>query len=225
MRIFNNLLYKGVALLLAVALWSIAQGFRDIERSIDIPVSLEGTPEEVVVVAQSSSEINLLVSGSRAAVRRAARQLVRYPISLDGIRPGEARFAVVLDRLDVPRGARISARSPSSVALTIEPRIEKEVRVRLDLVGVPPPGYRLLDVSVEPSRVVLAGARSVLRRLRDVLTDRIDVSEQRETIDREVRLALDSSLIWRAEDGPIRVRVEIAKPEEPVAAEDGTEAS
>ena len=119
MWIFNNILYKGVALLLAVALWSIAQGFRDIERSIDIPVSLEGTPEDVVVVAQSSSEINLLVSGSRAAVRRAERQLVRYPISLDGIRPGEARFAVVLDRLDVPRGARISARSPSSVALSL----------------------------------------------------------------------------------------------------------
>ncbi len=215
MRIFNNALYKIVAVLLAILLWMGAQGFRSTEQGLDIPIALENAPEDVVVIGQSAREVNLRLSGSRAALRRAAKQLVRYPIDLSGVRPGEARFAVEVERLQIPRGATVSARSPSTVTLTLDPRVAKSVPVRVDLSGAPPEGYRVLGVSVEPEKVNLEGARVAMHRIRDVMTDRIDVGRLEASEVLETRLFLESSDVWRVEPlGPIRVEVRIEGPPE-----------
>ena len=217
MRIFHNWGFKLAALLIAGALWATAQGFRSVEQSIDLPIVLEDVPEEVVVVDQSAREVNVRIAGSRAALRRAEKQMVRYEISLEGIGVGEARFSVDVERLAIPRGATISARSPSTVVLRTEPRVEKRVPVRVDLVGEPPEGFRVEAVRVNPSQVLLQGARAEMRRIREVLTDRVDVSELRETEEFEVRLVLGESHVWRADDGPgVTVEVEIAAPKDGV---------
>jgi hypothetical protein len=219
-RIFHNGLYKLAALLVACVLWAATQGFRSVEESLDIPVALEDVPEAVVVVEQSPREINLRVVGSRAALRRAERQLARYPISLEGVKPGEARFAVETSHLPTPRGARIAARSPSTIVLRIEERIRKRVKIHVDVVGEPAPGHELVSVSLSPAEVELEGARSVLRRVREATTDRVDVTGLEEPEEREVRLLLGAPNIWRADDAePIRVRIEVrpSEPEEPGA--------
>jgi YbbR domain-containing protein len=217
--LYNNLLYKIVALLVAAILWASAQGIRSFEHSLDIPISLEDVPEQVVIVGQSAAEVNLHVVGSRAAVHRVERQVTRYPISVRGVKPGEARFPIELDRLEelVPRGATITARSPSSVKVRVDPRGQKKVVVRADLVGELPAGFRLVSVSVEPEEVMLEGSQTALRRIREVLTDRIELETLRGTTQKEVRLAIGSAHIWRADDeGPIRVDLllEDSTPEE-----------
>jgi YbbR domain-containing protein len=219
MRIFRNYSYKIAALLVASLLWASAQGIRSVEQSLDIPISLEEIPDEVVVVGSSASEVNVRIVGSRAAVRRAARQLTRYPLSLRGLKPGEARIAVEVERLTLPRGARVTARSPSTVAVRLEPREQKRVRVRPDVVGEAPEGFRLVSVEVEPKEVILEGARGELRRIQEVLTDRIELGTLPGPTEEEVRLSLGSPYIWRAEGGqPVRVRIKL---ESIPAPEDG----
>ena len=84
MVLFDNFLYKLAALLMAVVLWATAQGFQSEEQSIDLPIALVDVPEDLVVVDQSSEELNLRIAGSRAAVRQAEKQLLRYTVSLSG---------------------------------------------------------------------------------------------------------------------------------------------
>ncbi len=212
MWIFHNALYKVVALLLAVLLWMGAQGFRSVEQSLDIPIALEDEPADVVVVEQSAHEVNLRLSGSRAALRRAAKQLVRYPIDIAGVGPGEASFAIEIERLQIPRGATVAARSPSTVTLMLDKRVSKRVPIRVDLSGTPPEGYRVVAVSVSPAYVNLEGANAAMRRIRDVLTDRIDVGSIRETTTLETRLFLETD-VWRGEPlDPIRVEIRVKGP-------------
>lgn len=216
MQPFRNLPYKVAALLVAGVLWASAQGIRSVEQSLDLPIFLEEVPEDVVVVGQSTTEVNLRIMGSRAAVRRAGRLVTRYPISLAGVRPGEARFAVETNRLSLPRGARVTARSPSTVTVRLEPRARKRVRVRPNLVGEVPEGYRLVGVDVEPEEVVLEGSKRALRNLREVTTDQIELGSLSGSVEREVHLALRSPDVWRADDGgPIRVRVRVERLELP----------
>ena len=65
MRIFDNLLYKLVALLVAVLLWVSAQGVNDIEQSLDLRVAYVDLPEGLVVVDQSATDVNVRVRASR----------------------------------------------------------------------------------------------------------------------------------------------------------------
>jgi YbbR domain-containing protein len=222
MWLFRNPLYKLIALLVAVVLWASVQGIRSVEQSLDVPISLEDTPPDVVVVDLSATDINVRIVGSRAAVRRAERQLTRYPLSLRGLKPGEARLAVEADLLSPPRGARVTARSPSLVTVRLDHRVKKRVHVRADLVGEPPGGFRLVGVDVVPQEVVLEGARTALRNLREVLTERIELGTLRGPTEEEVRLALGSAHIWRADgEGLIRVQIRV----EPLASPDGDSSS
>ena len=216
MWIFDNLLYNVVALLIACVLWAAAQGVTDTEQSFDIPVQVENVPANLVVVEESAHEINLRVVGSRAALRQVAKNLQHYPVSLEGAKAGEARLPVVREQITMPRGARIAARSPSTLMYTLETVTAKTVPVRADLVGELPAGLRIAKVSVEPKEIALAGARSALRNVREVLTDRVDLAALRETTTLESPIALGYPHVWRKDpDGaPIRIRVEI----EPAAA-------
>jgi len=220
--VFQNLIYKVVALLVAAVLWAAVQGSASIEESIDLPIELQGVPESLVVVDQSALEVNLRIKGSRAALRGARRDLKSYPISLEGIEANmEARFPVTREGLLLPRGAEVVARSPSTVLIHTEQVVRKKVPVRADVVGTPPEGYRLVKVNVEPRQVVLAGARSSIRRLREVLTERVDVSDIKETTTREAPLAFGGSLVWRAaeDDTPVKVLIELEGPPETPADE------
>ena len=222
MRIFDNLLYKVLAVMVAGVLWATAQGFRDDEMGLDLPIALEDVSDELVVVDQSAYEINVRIAGSRAALRQAERNLVRYAISLAGVKPGEARYSITTERIarSLPRGARISARSPSSVVVHVEPVVEKRVRVRADVAGELPEGLKLVEVRVDPTEVQLAGAKTEMRRLDHVVTERVDISELRETTTLETSLILGYSHVWRMEEDaqPVEVQIEIES-EEPAESE------
>ena len=221
MRIFDNLLYKVVSILIACVLWAAAQGVTDVEQSLDVPVAVEKVPDNLVVVEESAHEINLRLFGSRAALRQAAKLLQHYTVSLEGSKPGEARLSVNKEQISLPRGARIAARSPSTLVYTLETVVTKSVPVRADLAGELPRGYKLVRVSVEPKEIAIVGAKSSVRNIREVVTDRIELARLRETSALESSVALGYPHVWRKDPdaGPIRVNVEIEPP--PANARDG----
>ena len=180
MRLFDNLLYKVVSLLIACVLWAAAQGVTDVEQSLDVPVAVERVPDNLVVVEESAHEINLRLVGSRAALRQCAKQLQHYTVSLEGAKPGEARLSVNKEQISLPRGARIAARSPSTLVYTLETVVTKSVPVRADLAGDLPRGYKLVRVSVDPKEIAIVGAKSSVRNIREVVTDRIELAAARD---------------------------------------------
>ena len=221
MRIFDNLLYKVVSLLIACVLWAAAQGVTDVEQSLDVPIAVEKVPENLVVVDESAHEINLRLVGSRAALRQCAKQLQHYTVSLEGAKPGEARLSVNKEQISLPRGARIAARSPSTLTYVLETVVSKKVPVRADLAGELPRGYKLLRVSLDPKEIAIAGARSSVRNVREVVTDRIELPRLRESTVLESSVALGYPHVWRKDPdgGPIRVSVDIEPP--PASPSDG----
>src|SRR5262245_47045582 len=211
MRIFDNLLDKVVSILIACVLWAAAQGVTDVEQSLDVPIAVEKVPENLVVVEESAHEINLRLVGSRAALRQAAKSLQHYTVSLEGAKPGEARMSVNREELAVPRGARVAARSPSTLTYQLETVVSKTVPVRADLAGELPQGFRLVRVSLEPKDIAITGAKSSVRNIREVVTDRIELTRLRETTTLESSVALGYPHVWRkdTDTGPIRVSVVI----------------
>ena len=213
--LFNNLGLKLSSLLGAGVLWAAAQGFQSVELSLDLPIAFSDTPETVVGVGQSVSEVNLRLKGSRAALRSVAEEFSIFPISLVGLEPGTREFVIDTESLPLPRGAEVVARSPSKVELRIEPVIRKRVVIRADIVGALPDGYRIQGIELTPDEVVLEGARGSLRRLREISTRTVDVSELTETTSQQVPLVLEAGQVWRvgARGEPVEVKILIQAPD------------
>jgi YbbR domain-containing protein len=212
----GTLRYAFLAVVISMALWSIAHGGSTVEREFDNPVVFTRLPEDLVIPDQSATKINVRVQGSRAAFRALVASELEYVENVGGAKPGRARYEVDTDRLDLPRGVQPVGLSPAQIDVQFELRSRKNVPVRADLQGTPPEGYQVGEVAVEPARVWLIGARSRVLRLSEVLTEPIDLSELRAPSERDVKLALGSDHVWLEGTEPVKVKIEI-QPTPPAA--------
>jgi YbbR domain-containing protein len=206
----SNLGLKFLAALIAVFLWWVAHGSTSIERGYDLPIVVQGVPEDMVITAQSADVVNVRVLGSRAALRNLNPERIEYDLDASGAKPGVADFEVDTSHLDLPRGARIVSRSPAQLAVTFEQRGSKSVPVRPELEGSPAPGFAVEKVEVIPPRVRIFGARSEVLRLAEAVTETIDVSGLTATEERDVRVSPGSGHLWVEDPGSVRVRIRVA---------------
>jgi len=218
----GNLRYGFMAVAIAMVLWGIAHGEKRTERNVDIPVALYGLPDDIVVTDQSTREINIRVQGSRAALRNVSPTTMEYPVIVEGAKPGPAIYDIEATHIDAPRGVKVVSRSPARIELEFEPKGRKNVRIRADIEGEPAEGFVLGEILVDPDRVWLAGARSDVLRLNEVVTETLDLTGHSKPLEKEVRLALGSGHVWMEEDQPVKVIVQVDAISE-VEAEEGEE--
>jgi YbbR domain-containing protein len=88
------------------------------------------------------------------------------------------------------------------------------VKIRADVEGEPAEGFLLAEVTVDPPRVWLVGARSSVLRLSEVVTETVDVSGLAESVERDARLSLGSAHVWMETPAPVKVRIRV-EPEVP----------
>ncbi len=199
-----------LALLIAVILWALANGASSIERAYDVPIELLEMSDDLVVTDQTPRNINVRIMGSQAALRNVDSGKLRYGIDVSGSKPGDADFEVDVSNIDLPRGARIVSRSPSRIFIHFEPRGRKAVSIRVDTTGELPEGYVLERVEVQPSHVWLTGARGHVLRVREVVTEPIDLSGLNAREEREVSVLLGAGTVRLEKEEPIKVVLHIA---------------
>ena len=205
-----------LALIVAVILWGIAHGVSSVERAYDVPIELSAMSDELVVTDQTPTDVNVRIMGSQAALRNVDSGSLRYPIDVSGSKPGDADFEVDVSQVELPRGARIVSRSPSRIFIHFEPRGRKAVGIRVDTSGELPEGYVLERIEVLPSHVWLTGARGQVLRLREVVTEPIDLSAvdaknaENAKEEREVSLLLGAGTVRMEKQESVRVVLHIA---------------
>jgi len=198
-----------LAIAIALVLWGMAHGASQTERSFDLPVVFQGIPDNLVITDQSADVVNVRLRGTRAALRNISPTDLEYPINVSGSKEGVMTHEVETNFIDFPRGVTVVSRSPAILEVVFERAGRRSVKVRPDIEGTLPESYKIVNVSVEPPRVWIGGARSDVLRLSEVVTETIDVSELEETTEREVRLSLGGGHVWMEDPRPVTVRIEI----------------
>lgn len=170
-RLFGNLGFKVLALLLAVLLWLFIASGREGYREIEAPVELEGVPDGITVNGPEPETVSFRVAGKgrglfglRAADFKVVINLVDkdagvYPIGLttaDVIYAGDE---------DVRVEEILSERT---VILELERRITKSIPVKADFSGSPRAGFYLGVPEVQPPKATLYGSVTVLDKVRAV---------------------------------------------------------
>lgn len=209
-----------LALAISVFIWAVAQGTSSIQQSFDVEVELVGVEDDLVVTDQSSDSINVRLRGSRAALRNLSVDQLKYRVDARGGKPGVAIYEVDVESIPHPTGTSFVGYSPSRLQVRFEKRGRKNVPVRAETEGSPAPGYHLVGVAVEPEKVWLEGARSQVMRMKEVATEKIDVTGLTADARKEARLVLGGGSVWPEDDRPVRILVRIeADPAPPTGAE------
>jgi len=211
----KNFRYAVLAVLISMVLWSIAHGGSSVERGYDVPLTFDDLPEDVVITSQSDANVNIRVTGSRAALRNLSPRDLEYELNVSGAKPGRTIHEVDVTRIDVPRGTQIVSRSPSQIEVNFERRGRKNVRVKPEVAGEPAEGFKLARVEVDPPKVWLTGARSRVVRMTEAVTETIDVTGLDAPAERDVKLSLGDR-VWLEDGKGVKVKIAIEPVEAPV---------
>lgn len=162
---------------------------RMISESKPVEVSTAGALAEGYRVGSTDlSPETITVTGPETIVNQVRR--VSGTVEVSGKTLGIAEQVAVMPRDadgEVVSGVTLSA---NSVRVQIPVNKEKEVPVRVDLVGEVPEGYRLTDVSIRPERVVVSGLETSVDSLNEVLTVPVELTELTTSFSEEIAFNL-----------------------------------
>jgi len=158
----RNILYKLLALGMAILLWAYASGdqaARGPERVFDnVPVRSEGLKTDLFPLdVPGSVQVTL-----RGNVEGLAASDIAAVVDLSAAKSGEASYPV---QVYPPRGVAVVSIKPARLTLRLDRLAEKQVPVEVTLVGQVKEGMLALTPIVQPSQVVLRGGESVLAHL------------------------------------------------------------
>jgi YbbR domain-containing protein len=114
--ITDNFSYKMVALFISLILWLTILGRQDFVQSKRIDIELHTDPGHMVV-AQTSDNIRVKVSGPRAAVKKFMDNPHSESIVIDISEKGEGLLDIDIpvNRIEVPLGVRILGIRPNVI--------------------------------------------------------------------------------------------------------------
>ena len=212
MKGIRHIRYWIFSLLGAILLWTVSHSTSPVERPFDIPVHTADVPEDLVVTGQDHDRVNIFVRGSRAGLASLSATDLVYNADLSAATEGRhsQEVDVITIERDLPRGAEVVSRSPTTIEFVLEKKQTRSVAIRPDVTGGPAVGYAVNAVKVTPERATITGARSEVLGLKEVLTETIDIAGAQGSIQRRVKLLATGRDLWLDGIEEIDVRIEIA---------------
>jgi hypothetical protein len=214
--ITNNLPYKILSVLIALALWFIVRDER-IETTVNMALDVQ-PPGELLVSNEQLPELTVGVVGTRVALSRLRSSGLTHVVQPRVTEPGPLMIRIRPEDLDLPPGVTAVSVSPSSAGVRLEARAVRRVPVKARILVAEGTGWRVRRATVTPERVKVAGPASVVAGLDEVWTEAIEVAPRgAEPLTGAYSLSLPHKQL-RIEDGPkVDVRIEVEPlPESPL---------
>jgi YbbR domain-containing protein len=203
---------KLLSLSIATVLRFVVVGEKRSEVTVTIPLELTGVPDDLVVLSRVPDTVRARLSGPRTLLAGLNHQQLSVVLGLDGAQAGLTRFENLASRIKLPKRVEVTYLSPSSIALELDVKGVKRLRVKPRLRGRPADGLEVARVRVDPPEVEVVGGATLLRRLEEVPTEVVDVSGLDGSVSRPVDLAFPNPMLRPLSREPQLLHIVLRKP-------------
>jgi YbbR domain-containing protein len=206
-----------LALAVAVSLWLFVverENPQEAEAfSSGIDVEFVNVPANLAVANASQTSVRIRIEGPRNELADLTAADFDATVNLGGFDEGVRNVEVEV----TPPNRRISVTdvTPRRIDVTLEPLRSKEVPVEVRLVGSPQIGFEATDTEVDPERVSVSGAASLVALVETAVAEvnltalRADFTQDRvELHPRDVRGGAISRVTVNPGTASVRVRLE-----------------
>ncbi len=206
--LMTNLGTKLVSLLVAVILWIVVLGSRNVEVSKEVPLEIL-TPPELVVANEMPERLTFRLSGPKAFLRSVIdRREDPIRVNLIGNKPGLVTYRFFSDHIRLPIGVRVISVNPSSILIKLEELKKREVPVKVITEGALAPGLSLKSVKAVPELITIKGPESKIAGITEVPSVPVNLNDVSSSVERELPLDL-ARLGVQLEGSLPKVRVDI----------------
>src|SRR5579884_3907271 len=174
-HVFHNIGLKLVSLIAATLLWAAIAREPIAEVAVNVPVELDDKSPDLEISTETIPQAQIRVHGPADVVRQLNSSNVTAAVSLKDATPGSHTYD--LGRfVHVPREVSVLQVIPSQLRISVDTRSSKTVEVHPRVIGMTAPGYRLQELTVNPSTATVTGPTKHVDAVEAVMTDPVDVS-------------------------------------------------
>ncbi len=207
-RLVAQPLYKLAAVAMALAIWLHVQSEAVVEARLRLVLDWT-LPIDLVTTEPLPGSVSVILSGPRAAMRRAERANLALAVDLSDAGQGETAIELASFGVrDLPANVSVVGFAPSALRVVLDEPSSRKVRVIGQSVGQPGDGYQVASLVIEPEVVGLRGPRSKVSEIVEVKTKPVDVSGLTQDAVIDIELDLPRSVELEGQVF-LRARVEI----------------
>ena len=187
----HDLLTKILALVVAIGMWVYVMNDQNplMERSFEVPITYVDEPENHIIT-HSADSVYIKVRGPRSVFVNMDRSDFAATVSLVNFHEGTAPYFV---NAVIPYGLEFLESQPSSVEVTLDPIITKNIKLDIGVNGTPPAGMTVYSATAKINAVTISGAKSAVDSVSKVVGYFNISSEYTETTKTVKLAALNSS--------------------------------
>jgi YbbR domain-containing protein len=208
-RFTYNWHIKIVSVGVAVLLWIYVGGLKEKDRFITVPFEIRNVTPGYTVSSDTPSYIKIVLRGTEDNLALVKESEIKAYVEMEKGRRGRNRGAVRVERQGIPPGVTIKDISPRSVDLTVENLVTRSVEVSPILVGKPREGYFLSDVYVSPSKVVIRGPSTLVKKVDILHTESIAIDGLTNSVVKNARVRVEDGKISLTDSPQVTVSIMI----------------
>jgi YbbR domain-containing protein len=206
---FRHLGFKFLAVALSAGLWFAVAGEQTVERSLRVPLETRNTPEQLELVENPPSTVEVRVRGGADLLSHLSQSDLVAVIDLASARAGRRFFHLMRDQVRAPYGVEVMQIAPSTIALRFETSATHRIPVQPTIEGEPAPGFTVGAITIDPQSVEVTGPESALKALKEAITEPISIAGARGRIKESVNIGVADSSVRLRSSGTALVSVEI----------------
>jgi YbbR domain-containing protein len=187
--LLDNWPIKLTSFLLSLTIWFYVTSKGKTEMAFAVPLELRNVPQGMTVVGDVPATIEVRLQGQERMLREmASLKQVVGSVDLGRGKEGENRIPLSPDDIRRPAGVHVTHLSPSEITVKLERLEQRILRLRAVLFGTPAPGYQVAAVTINPARITLEGAASVIKTFSVLQTMPIDIQDAKDPITVEPKI-------------------------------------
>jgi hypothetical protein len=207
--VFNNIGKKILAVVIAIALWLVANLQHDVEKNVVIDINYANLPPGLVVVNNPPEKLNLRVRGPRSQLSSISSSNMLFTVDLSNAESGMSRFEITTDQIVPPRDVQVTGLSPAEIRIETDTLAEKSVKVEPS-IGPPDEGYEIVGTpEVTPSTARIEGPKNLLSKINSITTDPVSVKGEKAKFSIEAPLRTPYSTVNILGKNTVKVTIDL----------------
>jgi YbbR domain-containing protein len=207
---------KLLAVVVALFLWVLLTGGDEAVRIYPVRIDFL-TAEDHLLSGETLGSVSVYLRGPELILKSLDPSTLSLTVDLREGSPGDNQVVLDPERdlNGLPPGLAVESMTPQILAVHIERKIRRTLRIVPQIDGDPSPGCLLAGYDVRPPEAVLEGTESQLEEMTAVGTAPIEVSGRCETFTRVVSLSTGPPGVKLVNPEPVTVTVLIETSEGP----------
>lgn len=200
---------KFISFVMAVLLWLFVGGEEKVDKSVLIPLEVINLPRDLVISNQFKRDVEVTVNGPRSVIAEISKMAITKSVDLSDSKPGSQVIEITVDSIKMPRGVSVERVQPSSIVLSLDKLVSKDLSINPVTVGSVADGYLLKKLTIDPAVLQITGPQSQLSRVDVLKTKEINLGGMKQTSQLQVPLELEADIVDLIGETSVTANVEI----------------